>query len=69
MGNLGFQELVFIFLVLVPFVLSIWALIDIVKSSFRESTNKVVWLLVVLFLPILGTILYFVIGRSQRVIQ
>ncbi|TKK68655.1 hypothetical protein FC093_11100 [Ilyomonas limi] len=67
MGNPGFQELLLVTIVLVPFILSIWAILDIVKSSFRESTNKIVWLLVVLFLPLLGVILYFAIGRSQRV--
>jgi len=68
MGNLGFQELLLLTIVLVPFILSVWAIIDIIKSNFRESTNKIVWLLVVLFLPIVGVILYFVIGRKQRVI-
>jgi len=69
MGNLGFQELLLILFVFIPFVLSLWALVDILKSRFRESTNKIVWLLVILFIPILGVILYFIIGRKQRVIQ
>jgi hypothetical protein len=69
MGSLAYQELILVALVLVPLILSVWALIDILKSNFRESTNKIVWLLVVLFLPILGVILYFAIGRSQRMAQ
>lgn len=64
MGNLGFQELVLILIVL---LLPVIALIDILKSSFRESVNKIVWVLVVILLPILGTILYFAIGRNQRI--
>ncbi|MBF0558856.1 MAG: PLDc_N domain-containing protein [Nitrospirae bacterium] len=48
-------------------VLWIVGLIDILKSSFAGS-NKLIWILVVLFLPILGTILYWSIGRKQKVL-
>jgi hypothetical protein len=66
MGNLAFQETLLILIVLiVPLV----ALIDILRSNFRESVNKIVWILTVLFLPLLGAILYFIIGRSQRVVN
>lgn len=63
MGNLGFQELL---LILVILVFPLIALIDILKSSFKESVNKIVWVLVVILLPILGTILYFIIGQRQK---
>ena len=63
MGNLGFQELLLILIVL---ILPLVALIDILRNSFRESVNKIVWILVVLFLPVIGAILYFIIGRGQK---
>ncbi len=47
-------------------VLWIWALIDILKSSFRNQTDKVIWLLVVLALNGLGALLYYWIGRHQK---
>ncbi|MBA3025720.1 MAG: hypothetical protein FP820_04835 [Sulfurimonas sp.] len=52
---------------LVLLVIWVWALIEILKSSFKDSINKVIWLLVVFFLPVLGFILYFAIGRAQRI--
>lgn len=42
------------------------ALIDILKSDFKGN-NKVVWLLVVLFINFFGAILYFLIGRQQKI--
>ena len=45
-----------------------WSLIDILKSNF-EGANKVIWLLVVFFLSLLGSILYVFIGRKQRIIK
>ncbi|MCF6168597.1 PLDc N-terminal domain-containing protein [Lutibacter sp.] len=45
---------------------TIIALIDILKSKF-ERNNKLVWVLVVLFLNLLGAILYFTIGKKQKI--
>lgn len=47
-------------------VLWIWAIVDIINSRFREDSTKIIWILLVIFLPFLGTLLYFVIGREQR---
>ncbi len=43
----------------------IYSLIDIMKSSF-EKNDKMIWILVALFVPILGPILYMIIGRKQK---
>lgn len=47
-------------------LLWIWALVDIIQSRFREDSTKIIWCLLVIFLPFIGTILYYVIGREQR---
>jgi hypothetical protein len=51
--------------VLVSFVLWIVALMDLLRSDFRGSNEKLVWLLVIFFAPFLGPILYLVIGRKN----
>lgn len=51
---------------IIVFILWVWAIIDIVKSKF-PGNNQIVWLLVVILLPALGTLLYVFIGRDQRV--
>jgi len=50
----------------VVFVLWIWALIDILKSDFKDNINKIIWLLVVFVLNFLGVVLYYFIGRGQK---
>lgn len=47
-------------------LLTIIALIDILKSEFKGN-DKIVWLLVVLFMNLLGALLYFIIGRKQKI--
>lgn len=63
----GAELLVLVLVFIAPAILVLWALIDVIKSDFKDSTNKIIWLLLIIFLPLLGAILYFVIGRSQRV--
>ncbi|MEA2047368.1 MAG: PLD nuclease N-terminal domain-containing protein [Campylobacterota bacterium] len=43
-----------------------WALIDILKSDFKDGINKLIWLLVVFFFYGLGALLYLFIGRNQK---
>jgi hypothetical protein len=52
-------------IILVSIGLWIYSLIDILKSSF-EKNNKIIWILVVLLVPILGSVLYIFIGRKLK---
>jgi len=54
-------------LMIVLFFIWLWAVIDILKSDFKDGATKLVWLLVVFFLPFLGFLLYVFIGRNQKV--
>jgi hypothetical protein len=51
---------------LLIFVLDIYVIYLIVTSSL-ETGMKLVWVIVVLLLPLLGPILYLVLGRGTRV--
>jgi hypothetical protein len=48
-------------------VLPVVALIQLLKNDFKDSQIKLMWTLVVIFVPIFGAILYFSIGRKQRI--
>ena len=48
---------------LLCFIFWIVALIDCIKGN---SPGKVVWIIVIILLPFLGTILYFLLGRGSR---
>ncbi|UMB61396.1 PLD nuclease N-terminal domain-containing protein [Lutibacter sp. A80] len=55
-------------LFLMTLILTILALIEILKSDFKDN-DKIIWIVVVLFFNFIGAILYFVIGRKQRLIK
>lgn len=43
----------------------IWAIINIVQSS-ASNEKKLIWVLVVVLLPLLGLILWFLLGPRDR---
>lgn len=57
---------VLIILAIIALALWIYAIYDIVKGSFQGDMEKIIWLVVVIFFPILGAILYLIFGRSHR---
>ena len=62
-SNLGVGE---ILLLIILIILWFIALIDIIKNEFHGD-NKIVWTLIVIFIPIIGFILYFVFGKGQKI--
>lgn len=51
---------------LLTFVITVVALIDVLRSKFHGN-DKLVWVLVLLFLNVVGATLYVAIGRKQKV--
>ncbi len=65
LGIIGIWQTIIILLAFSGIILTIMALIDILKSKFNGN-DKIVWVMVVLFFNLIGAILYFAIGRNQR---
>lgn len=63
--GIGYFELLFL-VALASIIFIIWALIDIARSKFPGDT-KVIWVLAVVIGGLIGTIVYFVVGRSQKI--
>ena len=55
------------FVLSIPAVLWLWALIDVLRNDFKDSVTKVIWLIAIIFVPFLGALLYLLIGRRQRI--
>lgn len=53
--------LIVIFVILFPLI----ALITVLVNNY-PGNEKVVWVLVIIFLPFLGSLLYFLLGHPRR---
>lgn len=68
MGMPGGVEWLFMMVIVLGSIgLFIYVLVDILKSEFTNSINKVIWLILVLFTGPLGIVLYLLIGKKQRI--
>ena len=61
-GGLIITLLVILFIVLFPLL----ALISVLMNQFRGN-EKIMWVVIIIFLPFLGSLLYFLIGRDKRI--
>ncbi|MCC8426143.1 PLDc N-terminal domain-containing protein [Mucilaginibacter sp. UR6-11] len=64
------SEIMLVVILILAFpLLCLFCLIDIIRSDFKDSTAKLIWVLVVLFAPFIGSVLYLFIGRKSKVIN
>lgn len=63
--------LVFIFGALVfgmaGFVFWIWSIIDCAQNEPSEGNDKVIWIIVILILQLIGSLLYVIARRPERI--
>jgi hypothetical protein len=63
---IGVPELIVLVVLGLLAIPSILAFIDIMRSNF-EGGKKIFWLLFVIFFSFIGAIVYFIMGRKQKI--
>lgn len=43
-----------------------YTIYDVIVSKFANDTDRLIWILIVVLVPFLGTILWFLVGRNKR---
>lgn len=44
----------------------VYALIDMIRSDFKETLMKLIWAILIVFVPIMGTFLYLSMNRRTK---
>jgi hypothetical protein len=52
-------------LIIVELALLIFALIDILKRTHMSQNTRIIWILVIIFINVIGPIIYFIFGRKE----
>ena len=52
-------------IIIIEWILAITALVHVVRHPHYRFGNKVVWILIVLFIQIIGPVVYFAFGRGE----
>lgn len=58
--------IILIVVLMLPMVLTFWAIRHVAYGQFPTLKTKYTWLVVVTLLPVVGALIYLVVGRSQR---
>jgi hypothetical protein len=67
-GFLGLESpvhLVILTVIAVLFVFWIWMLVDCLKNPRLHGTEKLIWVLVIIFLHWIGALVYYFVGRAN----
>ena len=62
----GLGYLIF-FLALIILFLPVWCILDILKTDFKGKNSKLVWGLIIIFLPLIGSFMYLSFLRNNRI--
>ena len=53
-------------IIVIQLGLLVWALYDLTRPGRRvKGDNKIVWALIIIFINLIGPILYFLVGREE----
>ncbi len=58
--------MIILLFLLLPIVAWIVALVDIIRSQFRNDTDRLLWIVVVTLAPVLGVLVYLILGRRYK---
>jgi Phospholipase_D-nuclease N-terminal len=61
----GIMALIILAVVILTSVFWIWMLVDCITNPRLRDTEKVIWVLVIIFTHIIGALIYFFVGRDR----
>lgn len=53
-------------IIIIQLGVQIWALVDLLKKKKTKNLSVLAWGLIIVFGEIIGSVLYFVVGRSEE---
>lgn len=61
--------LIWFVILIIPILPNLWSIWHIFKNDFKTSQDKMTWVLIATFIPVIGGILYIFFGDEKKVIS
>jgi DMSO reductase anchor subunit len=58
--------LIWTILSIISFILFVAALISLLRNEQMHRTTKLMWAIIIIFVPLIGSILFFTLGKSEK---
>ena len=65
-SGLIYWQVGFLIAMLGYFAFMIYAVVDLIRSDFREQQMKLIWALMILFIPVIGVFIYLNMSRTTK---
>lgn len=62
---IGAQEMLLLFIAIPVFIAYLFGMIHCIANDNMPGANRVLWCLMILALPLIGTLAYWFLGRKQ----
>ncbi len=56
-------------LILLELGLLVFALIDLIRRKQVRGDSKILWLIIIIFIQMIGPILYLILGRKEEIVD
>lgn len=53
-------------LIVIQLAVQIYALVDIIKKNKTKNLSPIIWVVIVVFGELIGSVIYFLVGRSEE---
>lgn len=67
MYDIFFDNPILILLIVLPILPNLWAVMHIFKNDFDTPQEKMIWLALAVFIPVMGGLIYLFLGRRRIV--
>jgi hypothetical protein len=57
---------VFLIIVILLLAFWIWMIVDVAKRKFKNDLEKIIWLLIIVFVHWIGALVYFIVIRMHN---
>ena len=65
MYEVFFENPGLIFLIFLPILPNLWAIIHIFRNDFETPQEKMIWIGLAVFVPLIGGLAYLILGRRR----
>jgi len=62
----GSSEWILIIFGIFLLAFQIWAIVDIIKSDFKQPDNKLLWIILIVIMPLIGSVIYYYMRDGQK---
>ena len=63
---MGLSEILLFAFILLPLLFVVIAIVDVIKRNFYSPHIKLMLVLIILFIPVIGFVIYFLVGSKSK---